>query len=295
MPLIHKSGYDPVNNLTDWEEVDCILCGGKGPLSVFWHDQGKGDIVRCLTCGLVFRTPRRLEQSVGQDFTDQWTESRPLFDLIRYRETNLRKIARWVLDRHPAPGSVLDIGSSYGTLLGMFPESWVRVGIEPSGTACQVARERLPNAQIIHSLLGDASFPEASFDVITMVDMVYYLASPLRDLRRVTSLLKPGGVLLIEAPNFINRGYLYRWLNHPFGDTWMYFYTPATLKGLLRKIGMEVKESFSLPGHQVGAKRRLARFLTWTEYYVTESLYRISAGRVNLTPHFVMVATLGNN
>ena len=81
-----------------------------------------------------------------------------------------------MLDRHPAPGSILDIGSSYGTLLGMFPESWVRVGIEPSGTACQVARERLPNAQIIHSLLGDASLPDASFDVITMVDTVYYLS-----------------------------------------------------------------------------------------------------------------------
>jgi SAM-dependent methyltransferase len=292
MPLIHKSGYDPVNNLTGWEKVDCILCGGKGPSSVFWHDQGRGDIVRCLTCGLVFRNPRRLEQSVGQDFTDQWTESRPLFDLIRYRETNLREIARWVLDRHPAPGSVLDIGSSCGTLLGMFPESWVRVGIEPSGTACQVARERLPNAQIMHSLLGDASFPEASFDVITMVDMIYYLASPLRDLMRVKRLLKPGGMLIIEAPNFINRGYLYRWLNHPFGDTWMYFYTPATLKGLLRKIGMKVKESFSLPGHQVGSEKQLARFLTWTEYYLTESLYRISSGKVNLTPHFVIVATL---
>lgn len=293
--LIDKSGHDPVNNLTGWEEVDCILCGEKSPTSVFWPDKRRGDIVRCLTCGLVFRTPRRLEQSIGQDFAEQWTENRPLFSLIHYREKNLREIARWVLDRHPAPGSVLDIGSSYGTLLGMFPESWIRVGIEPSGTACQVARERLPNAQIIHSLLGEASLPDESFDVITLVDTVYYLPYPLRDLVRVKRLLKPGGMLIIEAPNFANRGYVYRWLKHPFSDTWMYFYTPATLKRILGEVGMKVKASFSLPGHQVGAKRRLARFLTWTEYYLTESIAKISAGRVNLTPHFVMVATFGHN
>jgi hypothetical protein len=75
----------------------------------------------------------------------------------------------------------------------------------------------------------------------------------------------------------------------------MYFYTPATLKRILEKAGMKVKASFSLPGHQVGAKRRLARLLTWTEYYLTESIAKISAGRVDLTPHFVLVATLANN
>ena len=297
--MIDKSdqahGMEKINDPAGWEEIDCILCGGKSPTAIFWPDAGRGDIVRCRHCGLVFRTPRRLEQSVGQDFTEQWTESRSLFSLMHYREKNLRRIARWVLDHHPAPGSVLDIGSSYGTLLGMFPESWVRVGIEPSGTACRVARERLPGAQIVNSLLGEASLPDASFDVITLVDTVYYLPYPLRDLMRVKHLLKPDGMLIIEAQNFANRGYVYRWLKHPFSDTWMYFYTPATLKKILGEVGMKVKASFSLPGHQVGAKRRLARFLTWTEYYLTESISKISAGRVNFMPHFVLVATLANN
>jgi ABC-type Na+ transport system ATPase subunit NatA/SAM-dependent methyltransferase len=244
-------------------------------------------------CGLVFRNPRRREHSLGQDFAEEWTESRSAFFLTDYRAKNLATIARWVLDRHPAPGSVLDIGSSYGTLLEMFPESWRRVGIEPSGRACQVARERLPGAQIINSLLGDVTLPEASFEVICLVDTAYYLAYPLRDLRRVRRLLKPGGMLIIEAQNFANRGYVYRWLKHPFSDTWMYFYTPATLEKILVEAGMEVKASFSLPGHQVGAKERWARFLTWTEYYLTEAIAKVSAGRVNLTPHFVLVATRG--
>ena len=293
--LIDKSGHDPANKLTGWEEVDCIVCGEKAPSAIFLHNKERGDIVRCLACGLAFRTPRRLEQFIGQEFAEKFTESQPAFFLIDYREKNLRKIARWVLGRHPGPGSVLDIGSSYGTLLEMFPESWVRVGIEPSGAACQVARERLPKAQIIHSLLGDASLPDASFDVITMVDTVYFLSFALRDLMKLKRLLKPGGILVIEAQNFTNRGYLYRWLSHPIPPTWMYFYTPATLTRLLGKVGMKVQASLSLPGHQVGSKRRLARFLTWAEYYLTESMAKISAGRVNFTPHFALEATPDDN
>lgn len=287
--MIDKSGHDPVNNLTGWEEVDCILCGEKGPASVFWPDKGRGDIVRCLRCGLVFRTPRRLEQSIGQDFAEHWTENRPPFFLLDYREHSLGKIARWALHRHPAPGSILDIGSSYGTLLGMFPESWVRVGIEPSGTACGVARERLPKAQIIHSLLGDASLADELFDVITMVDMVYYLPFPLRDLMMVKRLLKPGGVLIIEAQNFANRGYIYRWLRHPFSDTWMYFYTPSSLERVLKKNGMEIVGRIDLPGVRIGSLNLGERLITWAEFALTKALMNLSFQRIDWVPHFVFM------
>jgi hypothetical protein len=108
---------------------------------------------------------------------------------------------------------------------------------------------------------------------------------------KVKRLLKPGGVLMIEAQNFANRGYVYRWLRKPFSDTWMYFYTPDTLKRLLGEAGMTVEASFPLPGHQVGAESRLVRLLTWTEFYVAEAIAKISAGRINLRPHVVLVAT----
>ena len=75
----------------------------------------------------------------------------------------------------------------------------------------------------------------------------------------------------------------------------MYFYTPASLKRILGEIGMKVKASFSLPGHQVGGKNQMAKFLTWAEYYLTESISKISAGKIDLTSHFVLVATLGND
>lgn len=177
----------------------------------------------------------------------------------------------------------------------MFPESWVRVGIEPSGTACQVARERLPNAQIIHSLLGNASLPDASYDVITMVDMVYYLPFPLRDLRRVKRLLKPGGVLIIEAQNFANRGYVYRWLRHPFSDTWMYFYTPSSLERVLEKIGMEIVGRIDLPGVRIGSLNLGERLITWAEFALTKAFLSLSFQRIDWIPHFVFMCKAPTN
>jgi SAM-dependent methyltransferase len=294
--MINESNHPDIiekpNNLVGWEEIDCIMCGENAPTSIFWHDKARGHIVRCKQCGLVFRTPRRREQSVGQDFAEHWTENRPPFSLLNYRAKSLGEIARWVLHGHPAPGAVLDIGSSYGTLLEMFPESWVRVGIEPSGTACQVARERLPKARIIHSLLGDASLPDELFDVITMVDMVYYLPFPLRDLTVVKRFLKPDGVLIIEAPNFANRGYVYRWLRHPFSDTWMYFYTPASLQRVLHSIGMEMVGRLDLPGARIGSLNLGERLITWAEFGLTKSLRNLSFQRLDLVPHFALMCKL---
>jgi SAM-dependent methyltransferase len=154
-----------------------------------------------------------------------------------------------------------------------------------------VARQRLPDAQIINSTLGEASFPIGSFDIITMVDTVYYLPYPLRDLARLRDLLRPGGLILIEFPNFRNRGKVYRWMGHRFCETWMYFYTPETLEKMLYKAGLRVIAGFGLPGHQVGGQRLGAKLLTWSEFYLTEALAKISGGRKNLVPHFILVAT----
>jgi len=140
------------------------------------------------------------------------------------------------------PGVILDIGSSYGNLLAQFPETWERFGIEPSRAACQIAQRRLSDAKIINGTLATAKFPEKRFDIITMVDSFYYLHHPVRDLSRLPDLLKPKGMVLIEAPNFANRGPVYRWIRHPFDDTWMYFYTPKSLEKILSKAGLKVVE-----------------------------------------------------
>jgi len=273
-----------------WEEVDCIICGKQTETTLVWPDRGRGDIVRCNRCDLVYRNPRRREDDQIKHFQEEWTEARPNFQLEDYRSENLRRLVDWILKWHPSPGAILDIGSSYGTLLEQFPRSWRLFGIEPSHTACQIVRERLPNASIINASLGEARLADESFDVITMVDMIYYLHQPIRDLGRLRGLLKAGGLVLVESPNFANRGRVYRWIGHHFDDTWMYFYTPATLEKMLNKAGMQVAGRFDLPGHQIGSPNLWRRLPTRMEFAVLKALRKLTANRFDLGPHFVLAA-----
>ena len=278
-----------------WEEVDCIICGKQTGTTRVWPDRERGDIVRCNRCHLIYRSPRRREDDQIKHFEEEWTEARPTFQLEDYRSENLRRLVDWILKWHPSPGAILDIGSSYGTLLAKFPGSWRLFGIEPSHAACQKTRERLPNASIINASLGEARLADESFDVITVVDAIYYLHQPLRDLRCLRDLLKPGGLILVESPNFANRGPVYRWMGHHFDDTWMYFYTPASLEKMLNKAGMHVAARFDLPGHQIGSPKFWRRLLTRTEFAVLEALRKLTANRVDLGPHFVLAAKPNKN
>lgn len=286
--MIDKSNHKVLIN--DWEEVECIFCEGNFGQKVIWPDEEWGNIVQCRKCDLVFRSPRRTESYLDHHFTGEWTEARPSFFLEDYRDKNLARVARWIREKHPNPGAILDIGSSYGNLLAKFPHSWRRVGVEASAFACQIARKRLPQAEILNKTFFEAPLKERSFDVITMIDTLYYLPYPRRDFLRIRELLKPDGIVLIECQNFTNRGRVYRALGHRFDETWMYFFTPNTLTKLFSKAKMEVISRFDLPGHQVGAKNRGRQAITWLEFFLTTALARISGGQWDFIPHFVLAA-----
>lgn len=290
-----RSGLAKLNDIRSlpamaWEEVDCIICGKQTQTTLVWPDRERGDIVRCNRCDLVYRNPRRREDDQIHHFEEEWTESRPSFQLEDYRSGNLNRIVKWILNKHTSPGVLLDIGSSYGTLLAQLPKTWELFGVEPSRVACYLARNRLPQATIINATLGDAKLPDKSFDVITLVDTIYYLPYPLRDLGRLPDLLRPGGIILIEAPNFTNRRWVYRLIKHHFDDTWMFFYTPKSLEKMLNKAGMKVVDRFYLPGHQAGGEKILSKILALAEYFYLQILKNITFNQLDLLPHFVLVA-----
>ena len=272
-----------------WELTTCILCEDNPPAAIIWPDKMRGDIRRCSRCKLAFRSPRRREEYQTQHFAEEWTEDRPVFNLEEYRQVNLHTIVKWILDHHSGPGTVLDIGSSYGNLLAQFPNNWQKVGIEPSRAASQICQQRLPDAKIFTGTLTDFPPDIEAYDVITLVDTIYYLHNPLRDLIKIRSLLKPNGFFLVESPNFLNRQYVYRCIGHAFDDTWMFFYTPRSLTQVLQRAGMRVADRFNLPGHRIGSNNAMARLVTRTEFFLTQAL-RKWIKSVDLVPHFVLVA-----
>lgn len=281
------SGFMEESILNDnWEEVLCIHCGGGAKLKVIWPDIEYGDIVRCCKCKLIYRSPRRDGKYVSRYFEK---DIEPLM-FEESRSHILKMIANWLLSLRPHPGTVLDIGASSGYLLGQFPSKWRRFGVEPSKTACELARTRVPDATFTNELFGAAVYPVQFFDVITMIDASYYLSHPLRELAKVRDLLKPNGIFLLESPNFNNRAFVYRLTSHRFAPTWMYFYVPKTLKRVVEAAGLRIIDRWDLPGNRISSRRWSTKLTMRLEFQLTGVLRKLTYGSVDLVPHFAFLA-----
>ena len=155
--------------------------------------------------------------------------------------------------------------------------------------------KHLPRANIINKTLDRINFPHEYFDVITVIGTIYYLPQPLRDLAHVRKLLKSNGISLIESPNFSNKGYIYRWKNHHFTKTWVYFYTPKSMEKIINLVGMEVVDRIDLPGHRASIGNFSGRIISWIELYITIIIRKISFGMIDIVPRFVLVAVRKNS
>lgn len=104
-------------------------------------------------------------------------------------------------DRFPDRGRLLDVGCGNGTFLTRAQEmGWTVTGLEPDAKAVVVCHE-----QGLEVVEGDLDAAPASwvsaFDVVTMSHCIEHVEQPARDLVRLLSLLRPGGLLWMALPN----------------------------------------------------------------------------------------------
>ena len=96
---------------------------------------------------------------------------------------------------------LLDIGCAGGAFpvaardLGFDP-----VGVEPSRWLADYGR-RTYGLDIRNGILQEGMFPGDSFDVVTLWDVIEHVPDPHQLLTLVNSLLKPGGLLLVNYPD----------------------------------------------------------------------------------------------
>jgi SAM-dependent methyltransferase len=116
---------------------------------------------------------------------------------------------------------------------------WEAVGIEPSGWGVAEARKR--NLNVIEGTLASAALPEASFDVVTMWDVVEHLTDPLSELRHTHRILRPGGLLVLHTMDIESlfarlMGQHWPWLM----EMHLYYFTRRTLQAMLEAAGFEM-------------------------------------------------------
>jgi len=119
-------------------------------------------------------------------------------------EPSKRAQARWslrLIARHKPAGRLLDAGCSAGVFAAAARDAGYAVSaFDVSAIAVQFARERFGlDAQV--AALETADFPAASFDVITLWDVIEHTEDPWQAWRRIAGWLAPGGVIAVRTPN----------------------------------------------------------------------------------------------
>jgi 2-polyprenyl-3-methyl-5-hydroxy-6-metoxy-1,4-benzoquinol methylase len=242
-----------------FQEINCPLCGSadytvmqpaRYPASVNERqlkqifraasDHALWDqVVRCRVCGLVYINPRPRAELILEGYAEA---EDPLFAAQNdARIRGFRKTLESVVQRlgiSPKGRRVLDVGCAGGAFLVAAREmGFTVIGIEPARWMAAYGREHY-QLDIREGILEPGSFEAHSFDVITLWDVIEHLPQPLETLQIVRSLLKPGGLLLVNYPDIGTlpaRVLGRRW---PFWlSVHLIYYTRKTMSEQLRRAG----------------------------------------------------------
>ncbi len=196
-------------------------------------------LVQCRSCSMVYVNPRLRSDLILSGYADA---EDPMFAAQNYarikafRKTLKRVIHRLQLDPHGK--HLLDIGCAGGAFLVAARDCGFGVsGVEPSRWMAAFGRAKY-NLDIRDGILKPGIFPERSFDVITLWDVIEHLPEPHEVLALIQTLLKPGGVLLVNYPDIHTvaaRILGWRW---PFWlSVHLLYYTPKTISAQLSRAG----------------------------------------------------------
>jgi SAM-dependent methyltransferase len=199
-------------------------------------------LVACRACSLVYVNPRLRPDLILEGYAEAQD---PLFSAQNEaRIKGFRKTLVGVLKHLGISGQgkrVLDVGCAGGAFLVAARQLGFEVtGIEPARWMAAFGRQTY-GLDIRDGVLVPGVFPDQSFDVVTLWDVIEHLSWPLETLRAARSLLKPDGLLLVNYPDigtFAARFLGRRW---PFWlSVHLLYYTRKTMTAQLQRAGFSV-------------------------------------------------------
>ena len=199
-------------------------------------------LVRCRGCELVYVNPRiddallveSYESAVDPAFIEQNPERIQTFSKL------LKKMLPRVGYQRRPGARLLDVGCAGGAFLVAARDyGFIVTGVEPSHWLAESGRAQY-GLDIRQGILSPGLFPDESFDVITLWDVIEHVTKPAGLLDSIRRLLKHDGLLLVNYPDFgsgMARLLGQRW---PFLlSVHLLYYTRKTITRQLLKAGFE--------------------------------------------------------
>ena len=223
----------------------CELCHHETLTQVYEPERSTRGlkIYLCNHCGLmqslprIDRAPRRIAAvSGGADWGN-----------VRYGKAFRTDAAMKVLARHAdfnSEISLLDVGSNRGSFVKAFlsaaPNAHI-LALEPDERVVDSCKG-LERTDSICSRIEDAALESGRFDIVHSCHTIEHLAHPQEILADHWRVLKPGGLLVLDAPNIAILGesdIIEEW----FIDKHLYHFSARTLIRMVRAAGFDIVEA----------------------------------------------------
>ena len=260
------------------EKMECAVCRGKEIRPLFI--KGEFTFLRCAKCDFQFVHPMPTSGELGfiyNEGTRAGSNHTINYDLyLRQGDTlkiEFRRILESMSDWGP-PGKVLDVGCAAGFFLRFARDrGWEVFGSELSEDLAEYGRKTF-GLSIASGDLAMTAYPEATFDVVTLIGVIEHLSDPnlvADELARVT---KKGGVLIVLTENIdtlLPKLLKQRW-NGYMPPEHVCYYSPRSLSVLLERRGFALKRVWGISselrsslGGLLGAGRFKSEFKTSLE------------------------------
>ena len=235
-------------------ESTCAICESRRVKPSF---EG---LVKCRQCGFVWMdkkiSPEELKLIYSDnyffsgEYEDYLAEERALMDDFTKQFDSLKPYIKG--------GRLLEIGSAYGFFLNLArPHFDDAIGVEINEKACEYSKKRF-GLDVRNGDFLDVDLPLESFDMVVCWATFEHLNAPQEYVKKIRSLLKPGGVFALTTVDIESviariRGKRWRQIHPP---THFSYFPRRTLLQLLNKHGFDVMRQW-----YIGATRSISHAL----------------------------------
>jgi len=179
----------------------------------------QGPLRRCTECGqLTNPCSEALYWESMKEFDDPkgtWPTGKSAERLLRHTKQIVTRIERF-LDKRAGEVRLLDVGCSSGAFVSAARSRGIDAeGVEPASAPAKTALDS--GLKVYQGSLEEVNLPSASYDVITLFEVLEHLKDPLSLLKECHRVLIPGGLLVVRTGNTES------WSAQSQKERWEYF------------------------------------------------------------------------
>ncbi|MGH8596482.1 MAG: class I SAM-dependent methyltransferase, partial [Gammaproteobacteria bacterium] len=226
--------------VSEFERIDCPVCGGARFTPLF--EKAREPFAACADCSLVLINPRPRFQFVAETYDAQYSDG-----YIGKAQKKIARCRRWVnriARRYGPSGRWLDVGCSAGFVVAAAIEAGFEgFGVELEPAAVAYGRTKLGLINLALGTLEAQTYPSATFDVISMYDVIEHVPDLNRTVAELARILKPTGIIEIRTPDVAHWSTprnLRKWKEIKPSEH-LYYFSAATLCRLFAHHNLELR------------------------------------------------------